>query len=260
MLTYSEHMGTEPTPADVNLLEEQKQYYRERAPEYDDWWYRRGRYDLGDEYKAVWDSDQNVLRQQLASFLPTGSLLELAAGTGTWTEVLAMGADRLTVVDSSTEVLDINRAKIAALSTPAPVEYIETDIFQLDLERTFEAIFFSFWLSHVPDNRFEEFWSTVDRHLAPDGRVLIFDSAHPAAVHDAQGDGSNDVHVVSSGTSVNDLTTGTATRTLADGREFDIVKRYWHPTELDNRLYELGWAVEVSRTSRFFLHALVTRR
>ena len=249
-------MGTEPTPADAKLLEEQKQYYRERAPEYDDWWYRRGRYDLGDGHKAVWDSDKDVLRQQLASFLPAQSLLELAAGTGTWTEVLAMGAERLTVVDSSTEVLDINRAKTAALSSPAPVEYIEADIFQLDLSRTFEAIFFSFWLTHVPDDRFEEFWSMVDRHLAPGGRVCIFDSAHPISVDDVQGDGS----VVSSGASVNDLMTGTATRTLADGREFDIVKRYWHPTELDNRLYALGWAIEVSRTSRFFIHALVTRR
>lgn len=253
-------MGTEPTPADAKLLEEQKQYYRERAPEYDDWWYRRGRYELGDEDKAVWDFDKQVLTQQLASFLPATSLLELAGGTGTWTEILAMGAEQLTVVDSSAEVLDINRAKTAALSTPTPVEYIEADIFQLELGRTFEAIFFSFWLTHVPDDRFEEFWATVDRHLAPGGRVCVFDSAHPVSGHDFEGDGANDVHVVSSGTSVNELTTGTATRTLADGREFDIVKRYWHPTELDNRLYELGWAIEVSRTSRFFLHALVTRR
>ena len=96
--------------------------------------------------------------------------------------------------------------------------------------------------------------------LPPGGRICIFDSAHPVAVHDAQGDASNDIHVVSSGTGANDLTTGIATRTLADGREFDIVKRNWHPTELDNRLYELGWAIEVSRTSRFFIHALVTKR
>ncbi len=253
-------MGTEPTPDDAKLLDEQKQYYRERAPEYDDWWYRRGRYDLGDEHKAVWESDQHVLQQQLSSFLPASSVLELAAGTGIWTDVLAKGAEKVVAVDSSAEVLDINRAKTGALSTSAPVEYLEADIFQLDLGRTFEAIFFSFWLSHVPDGRFEEFWSMVDRHLEPGGRVCVFDSAHPVSVHDHQGDGSNDIHVVSSGTSVNDLTTGTATRTLADGREFDIVKRYWHPTELDNLLYELGWAVEIARTSRFFLHAVVTRR
>lgn len=250
-------MGTEQKPSDERLLEEQKQYYRERAPEYDDWWYRRGFYDQGDEHRSVWESDQAVLRQRLASFLPARSLLELAAGTGTWTEALAVGADQVTAVDSSAEVLEINRQKTAALATSAPVEYIEADIFALDLGRTFEAIFFSFWLSHVPDDRFEEFWSTVDRHLAPDGRVCIFDSAHPIVAHEAEGAGSTDAHVVSSG---NELTTGVITRTLSDGREFDIVKRYWHPTELDNRLYDLGWAVDISRTSRFFLHAVVARR
>jgi len=30
----------------TDLLGEQKRYYAERAPEYDDWWYRRGRYEL----------------------------------------------------------------------------------------------------------------------------------------------------------------------------------------------------------------------
>ena len=29
-----------------DLVAEQKRYYAERAPEYDDWWYRRGRYEL----------------------------------------------------------------------------------------------------------------------------------------------------------------------------------------------------------------------
>ena len=29
-----------------DVLREQKRYYAARAPEYDDWWYRRGRYEL----------------------------------------------------------------------------------------------------------------------------------------------------------------------------------------------------------------------
>jgi hypothetical protein len=30
-----------------DLLEEQRRYYRARAGEYDDWWFRRGDYDRG---------------------------------------------------------------------------------------------------------------------------------------------------------------------------------------------------------------------
>jgi demethylmenaquinone methyltransferase/2-methoxy-6-polyprenyl-1,4-benzoquinol methylase len=33
--------------SDDDLLEEQRAFYRARAPEYDQWWQRRGRYDRG---------------------------------------------------------------------------------------------------------------------------------------------------------------------------------------------------------------------
>lgn len=36
------------------LLAEQVDYYRERAAEYEDWWFRRGRYDHGDAANAAW--------------------------------------------------------------------------------------------------------------------------------------------------------------------------------------------------------------
>ena len=39
------------------LLAEQRRYYRERAPEYDDWWFRRGAYALDTETAARWFAD-----------------------------------------------------------------------------------------------------------------------------------------------------------------------------------------------------------
>src|SRR5205085_2163622 len=39
------------------LLAEQKRYYRERAAEYDDWWFRRGRYALEPDAAARWFAD-----------------------------------------------------------------------------------------------------------------------------------------------------------------------------------------------------------
>ena len=41
----------------ARLLAEQAHYYRERAGEYDDWWFRRGRYDHGPETNARWFAD-----------------------------------------------------------------------------------------------------------------------------------------------------------------------------------------------------------
>ena len=34
---------------DDDLLREQRRFYRARAPEYDEWWQRRGRYDWSDD-------------------------------------------------------------------------------------------------------------------------------------------------------------------------------------------------------------------
>jgi demethylmenaquinone methyltransferase/2-methoxy-6-polyprenyl-1,4-benzoquinol methylase len=45
-----------------------------------------------------------------------------------------------------------------------------------------------------------------------------------------------------------------ASRTLRDGRRFDVVKRYWDPAELQDRLAALGWQVEVRRVGETFLY------
>ena len=50
-----------------------------------------------------------------------------------------------------------------------------------------------------------------------------------------------------------------ATRRLNDGREFQIVKIYYDPAELQNRLAAHGFQVEVRTTDRFFLYATGTR-
>ena len=39
-------------------------------------------------------------------------------------------------------------------------------------------MFFAFWLSHVPLERFESFWSLIDRCFEPEGRVFLVDDAH----------------------------------------------------------------------------------
>src|SRR5439155_11512712 len=89
---------------------------------------------------------------------------------------------RLTVVDASAETLAINRTKLG--DDAARVEYIEADVFTWAPPRHYDVVFFSFWLSHVPYDRFDDFWLVVDRALAPGGRVLFVDNAHPKLARD----------------------------------------------------------------------------
>jgi demethylmenaquinone methyltransferase/2-methoxy-6-polyprenyl-1,4-benzoquinol methylase len=201
------------------LVTEQKRYYAERAPEYDDWWYRRGRYALGPDALARWQADAAEVEAALEAFAAGVNVLELAAGTGIWTRKLVRLAERVVAVDANAETL--------ALNTSA-AELVRADVFDWEPAERFDLVFFSFWLSHVPDERFDEFWSLVRTALAPGGRVFLVDSGAGDTAH--------------TGT---DQADGEETRSLSDGRTFRIVKRRWSPEELAERVRPLGFELEL---------------
>jgi SAM-dependent methyltransferase len=210
-----------------DLLSEQKRYYAERAPEYDDWWFRRGRYALEPEALARWESDIAEAEGALETFGPRGGILELAAGTGLWTRHLVRSAERLVAVDASPRTLEVNRARVEG-----HVEYVVADLFGWQPGAEFDLVFFSFWLSHVPEERFDEFWALVREALAPGGRVFLVDS----------GAGDPEHNVV-------EHAGEQETRSLADGRMFRIVKRRWPPDELAERVRPLGFRLELRNTA-----------
>ena len=221
--------------------QEQIAYYRARAEEYDEWWLREGRYDRGPEWNARWTAEIAQAENALAGFRPAGDVLELAGGTGLWTQRLAGFADSLTVVDAAPETLALNKARLGS----APVQYIEADLFAWQPTGRYDAVFFSFWLSHVPPERFEAFWNTVRKCLRPGGRVFFLDSQYAetstAADHQLEGTDATTVQ-----------------RQLKDGREYRIVKVFYQAEELAKRLMEIGWQVQVQMTPHYFLYGLGT--
>ena len=77
------------------LLQEQLAYYRARAGEYDEWFLRRGRYDRGAALNERWAAEVAAVEEALARFRPEGRVLELACGTGWWSERLVRTAESL---------------------------------------------------------------------------------------------------------------------------------------------------------------------
>ncbi len=155
------------------LVTEQLAYYRARASEYDEWFLRQGRYERGPKHREKWFREIAEVEANLLPLAHGKDILEIAAGTGLWTKRLVnAGARQILAIDGSPETLEINRARTDA----AAVDYHVADIFSWHPTATFDVVFFSFWLSHVPPARFGTFWELVKRSLRARGKVLFLDS------------------------------------------------------------------------------------
>ena len=206
---------------------EQKRYYAERAPEYDDWWYRRGRYELEPEALGRWQADIAEAEAALEEFAPGGTVLELAAGTGIWTRKLVRLAERVVAVDANAETLALNTSD---------AELVRADVFEWEPAERFDLVFFSFWLSHVPRPRFSDFWSLVRSCLEPGGRVFLIDNREEVA----------DSYVIRRDSDVE-------LRRVHDGGEFQVVEVFYEPEELQGLLGDEGWRASIDAT-RWFIY------
>jgi demethylmenaquinone methyltransferase/2-methoxy-6-polyprenyl-1,4-benzoquinol methylase len=223
--------------SDATPLREQLDYYRARAAEYDQWWLRLGRYDRGAALNAQWFAEAAQVVSALDEFRPAGRVLELACGTGIWSERLLPFASQFTALDGSPEMLAINAAR---LRSPR-VRYVEADLFDWQPREQFDTVFFGFWLSHVPPERFVAFWQLVRACLAPGGRVFFVDSRRDETST------AVDHRLPAPETAV-------ARRRLNDGREFQVYKVFYDAADLTARLRELGWHFELHQTEHYFLY------
>lgn len=225
-------------------LQEQKNYYDARAGEYDQFWLRRGPYALAEPLASQWNSDAADTMAFVAEHA-RGDVLELACGTGIFTDTLRRSAESVHAVDASPAMLDLNRGR----TDRAPnVSYERADLFDWEPARRFDVVFFAFWLSHVPDDLFAKFWQMVENALEPGGVAAFVDSVpYPAdgvAADDTRGHGSSGP---------------TERRTLNDGRTFQIVKRYWEPDTLIPALRHLGWNAQVETSAHRMMLRGVSR-
>jgi demethylmenaquinone methyltransferase/2-methoxy-6-polyprenyl-1,4-benzoquinol methylase len=217
-------------------LGEQLEYYRARAGEYDEWFQREGRYDRGLDHRQAWFGEVARVEAALRNELPRGEVLELACGTGLWTRHLAQWHSRVVAIDASPEVIAINRHRVQS----DRVDYVVADVFAWQPNALFDAVFFGFWLSHVPLEEFERFWTIVRASLKDGGRVFFVDSLLE------QSSTARDHEELNR--------SGLATRRLNDGREFRIVKIFYEPADLERRLAALGWRGWVRSSGSFFVY------
>jgi demethylmenaquinone methyltransferase/2-methoxy-6-polyprenyl-1,4-benzoquinol methylase len=159
---------------------------------------------------------------------PSERGLELASGPGRFTGALLDVCTRITAVDASSEMHDVNRS----VHGDDRIDYVVADLFGYRPDGEYDLVFAGYWLSHVPAGRFDAFWSMLRDALARGGRVVMVDDGVLGE------DGAEQF--------AEDPTGGGDQRRLADGREFTIVKRAYAPRDLEARLAAVGWRATVT--------------
>jgi SAM-dependent methyltransferase len=228
-----------PPPADIDA--DLRAYYEARAGEYDDWYLRRGRYARGAIHDAAWNAELDMAGRWLDAVPFSGELVELAAGTGWWSTLLASKGE-LSLYDTSPTALDRARDRLLAHGLRAHLH--ERDAWA-EPDRQVDGLFVGFWLSHVERERLPDFLTLVGRWLKPGGRIAFLDSLpDPASGAADHPEPSED----------------RAIRRLDDGREFEIVKVYRRPEEYTAALSGAGFEdIVVGTTGRFFVHGSARR-
>lgn len=210
-------------------------YYEARAGEYDDWYLRRGRYSHGPIHDAAWNAELDTAGRWVDGLPFRGEIVELAAGTGWWSPLLAEKGE-LSLYDAAAAPLELARQRLVAHGLRAHLHVRDA---WAPPDREVDGLFAGFWLSHIPAGRLADFLALARRWLRPGGVFAFVDS-----LPDPQS-GASDNPAPSD---------GMAKRRLADGREFEIVKVFHDRAALGPALLAAGFAAaDVNTTGRFFL-------
>lgn len=183
------------------------EYYAQRAPEYEKVYAKPER-----------QHDLTVLKGFLRDVFTGRDVLEIACGTGYWSEILAQSAKSVFATDINEEVLEIARAK-RAITESARVTFARQDAFEIAAPATFNACLAAFWWSHIPRARLPVFLQALRSSLQPGAQVVFIDnryvhgSSTPIHRTDEQGDSFQ-------------------LRKLADGAEHEVLKNFPDREEL----------------------------
>jgi ubiquinone/menaquinone biosynthesis C-methylase UbiE len=142
---------------------EMQAYYAARAPYYDAVYLKPER-----------ANDIAFLPHHLSSRLANRSVLEVACGTGFWTQHIAPHAQRLVATDGTAEPLEFAKLRPAA----STVTFSQVDAYHLPADLgQFSGAFAGLWFSHVPIEARTQFLQSLHARLEPGARVLFLDNS-----------------------------------------------------------------------------------
>lgn len=202
-----------------------REYYAARAPIYDEVYLRPER-----------QADLAELRRRIAGWFAGRSVLEVACGTGFWTQFIAPVAARVVATDAVLEPLALARLRPGV----ERVAFVQADAFALpESLGTFDAAFAGLWISHVPRERVRSFLAGLHARLAPGACVVLVDNTEvqcerlPIVERDAAGNTYQK-------------------RTLPDGTRHRVLKNFLSETELRSMIEGIGTNAQYWRGEHFW--------
>jgi len=202
-----------------------REYYAARAPIYDEVYLRPER-----------QADLEQLRRWIPDWFAGRSVLEIACGTGYWTQFIAPVAARMTATDVVAEPLAFARLRPAV----EHVSFVRADAVALPATLgSFDAAFAGLWLSHVPRERLREFVVGLHARLAPGARVVLIDNT---------GAQCRDLPIVERDAHGNTY----QLRTLPDGTMYRVLKNFPSQAELLSMIDGIGTAAQYWRGAHFW--------
>jgi SAM-dependent methyltransferase len=195
----------QPSACDHNLAG----YYARRAAEYEAVYHKPER-----------QADLEVISRELQGVFSGKTVLEIACGTGYWTERIAATAASVLATDINHSMLDLARQKSY---DRRKVAFRRDDFWDSRLDQRFEALFGGFIWSHIPLERLPDFLDRVESRLLPGGTALFLDNRFVAgsSLPISQGDPAGNTF---------------QERRLADGTTFSILKNFPEETFLRTTL------------------------
>jgi ubiquinone/menaquinone biosynthesis C-methylase UbiE len=193
------------------------EYYAKRAPEYERIYQKPER-----------QGDLAELRELARETFAGKDVLEVACGTGYWTEVLAGAARSVRAMDVNEEVLEIARSKAGNRS----VQFEIGDAYSLAGPKRFSGALAAFWWSHVPKKRIAEFLEGLHRTLERNATVMFMDNCYvegsstPLNRTDAEGNTYQ-------------------ARKLDDGSPYEVLKNFPTEAELREAVADVAESAEV---------------
>ena len=223
-----------------NLKQSMFEYYGERASEYDNIYHGAGPASISDP--QAYQAEVSIL-SEIVKRTCSGNLIDIACGTAFWLPHYAKNCSHVTLFDQSKEMLGTAKKRAVSIGVTDRTTLISGDALTFNFENEkFDSVLVAFLISHFTLEQETHFFKKIRKIVKSGGTILVLDSVW------------NDERALAR------KKEGKQKRILADGRAFEIYKKYFDENDFVTmgKTHELNFKIE--HFGKVFLAASVINK